>query len=504
MDGKNTTRIVETLGTEAELRQKFPDKEPLQVAQERLQELNLLEKAGRYVSMPRFSNARRIPKGQQFSYQGGYLFLQKIFHSLKLDKICREIAARHSFDFDLSDILSRLLYTRILSPGSKLSSYEDAKDFLEAPGFALHDIYRALSVLAEENDFIQASVYKYSKKLTQRNDKILFYDCTNYFFEIEAEDGMRMFSKSKENRPNPVVQMGLFLDASGFPLAFTINPGNTGKQVTMRPLEKKILRDFQLSKFIVCTDAGLSSTDNRKFNNRQERAFVTTQSLKKIKGHLREWALDPTGWSLGDSHNTYDLRLIKEDDPEEYNRVYYKRRPILEDGLEQDLIVTFSLKYRFYLQHLRGRQEEESFDGYYAVCTNLDAHPLEIIAINKQRWLIEAAFRTLKSEFKARPVYVQRKDRILAHFMTCFLALLIYKILKQKVDGVLTGNTPSGIELVEQLRQMNFFKISGEGYIPTYTRNNLTDALHEAFGFRTDYEILSPMDMRKILAQTKK
>ena len=552
--GGQKTVLIENLGSDLTLKEMFPDRDPLDVANERLAELKQEQAAQEYVLLPELSSSKRIPLGKKVAFKGGYLFLAKLYSKLGLQTLCRKISEEYKFSFDLSEILSTLIYTRILDPGSKRSSFEVAQSYLEQPRFELHDVYRALEVLAKENDRIQEWVYKQSKKLVKRNDKILYYDCTNYFFEIEEADGIRQYGYSKDHKPNPLVQMGLFLDGSGFPLTFSLTPGNTNEQTTLRALEKKILKDFELSKFIVCTDAGLSSTENRLFNDRGERAFITTQSLKKLKDYLKEWALDTEGWELPGSRKKYSLKAMNEDEPEELDRVYYKSRWVNEDGLEQKLVVSFSLKYKNYLRSLREGQivraekklkkpsslkqkrtndparfikdypvteegelaptthyeldeeailEESRFDGFYAVCTNLDAPAKEILKINKQRWQIEAAFRTLKSEFKARPVYLQRDDRILAHFITCFLALLILKILEEKAARVLPGTKLTTRQLLEVLQDMNFHYMDAGAYVPSYTRTDLTDALHEAMGFRTDYEIITARQFKKIIKFTK-
>lgn len=171
-------------------------------------------------------------------------FLQKVYYELGLDRICRTVCKSHKNEYNLNEILSRLLYTRVLYPGSKLSSLEDSKRFIEQSGTELHQIYRALSLLAKESDAIQAAVYKNSLKLGRRNTQVLYYDCTNYFFESEEEGGLKQYGCSKENRPNPIVQMGMFMDMEGIPLAFCINPGNTNEQVTLKPLEQKLNDSF--------------------------------------------------------------------------------------------------------------------------------------------------------------------------------------------------------------------------------------------------------------------
>ena len=553
--GGQKTVTIENLGSDLVLREQFPGRDPEEVARQRLEELKQQKAQETYELLPKLSSSKRIPIGRQVAFQGGYLFLQKIYAELGLKKLCKEISAQHRFDYDLSEILSYLLYTRILEPGSKKSSYETAQHYIEPPPFELHQVYRALEILAKENDNIQAWVYKASKKLVKRNDKILYYDCTNYFFETEEADGIKQYGVSKEHRPNPIVQMGLFLDGSGFPLAFSLHPGNTNEQMTLKPLEQSILKDFELSKFIVCTDAGLSSTENRLFNTMADRAFITTQSLKKRNGHLKDWALDPEGWKLPGSRKTYSLADIQEDNPQEFSRIYYKSRYMNENGLEQKLIVSYSVKYKQYLRSLREAQivrakckldkpstlkhkrpedptrfikdypvtedgelashtlyeldekaiaQEERFDGFYAVCTNLEGSSETILEINKQRWQIEDAFRTLKTEFKARPVYLQRDDRILAHFMTCFLALLLLKILKTRVEKYLPGRHLTNQDVLETLQNMNFHTLEDAYYVPNYTRTDLTDALHEAMGFRTDFEVISAQQMKKILKETHK
>jgi len=549
INGVHSSKIVEKLGTYDELLQKLGGQDPYEWAEEYIAELNKQEKENKRKIMVPYSPNKLIPKGEQRSFNGGYLFLQKIYHHLKLNKVCKQISENHKFSFDLNDILSRLLYARILFPASKLATHKLSRHFLEQPAFDIHHIYRALEVIAKESDFIQSEVYNNSRSIQKRNAGVLFYDCTNYFFEIEQESGLKQYGYSKEHRPNPIVQMGLFIDSDGIPLAFDIHAGNTNEQVTLRPLEQKILKDFELSRIVVCTDAGLASNDNRKFNDKEDRAFITTQSVKKLKKYLREWALSPDGWRLSGKKKTYDISNL--DETEGFDNIYYKQRWINEDGLEQKLIVTYSIKYRNYQRKIRNSQierakklistnptklkkanqndykrfvkkmsvtkdgevagkdiysldtavivGEEVFDGFYAVCTNLEDDASAIISVNKRRWEIEECFRIMKSEFKARPVYLSRDDRIKAHFTTCFLALLIYRFLEKKLEDKFTCS-----EIIQGLVDMNFFELKGEGYTPSYTRTDFTDSLHDAFGFRTDYEITTSSQMKIIFKLTQK
>lgn len=566
-DGKVTTVTVEKLGNLDEVRTKAGGKDPYKWAQEYVNELNRREYEERKSIILSFAPAKLLKKGDQKTYNCGYLFLQKIYYSLGLDKICKEISSRHLFEYDLNDILSRLVYTRVLYPSSKHSAFLQSKQFLEQPSFELHDIYRALSVLAEENDFIQAQLYKNSQKVVERRKEILYYDCTNYYFEIEEADDLRRYGKSKQHQPLPIVGMGLFMDYDGIPLAFDIYPGNKNEQPTLKPLEKKIVKEFGLEQVIVCTDAGLSSKTNRKFNDlvlgdTRIRSFITTQSLKQLPEYLKDFALDPEGWHLPGDDHLYNLNEL--DETEDYQKIFYKDRWIKEDlsgrkirkgakPLEQHLIVSFSLKYKNYQRSIRQGQieraqvlidsgrykqrtknqndphrfiktdamtadgevcdkkipylamdvikEEERYDGFYAVCTNLDETPVsEIIRINKKRWEIEESFRIMKTDFKARPIFVRREDRIRAHFLTCYLALYLYRILEKKLNEKYTCEA-----IIETLRTMVMYR-PGEkqGYLPAYTRTDLTDALHECSGFRTDYEIITDLDMKKVIRGTKK
>lgn len=554
-NGKNTSEIVEKLGTETFIKETYGVDDAEAWARSHVNELNAAEKAAKDVEhFVRFSTNELIPAGKELSFNAGYLFLQKIYSLLGLPSICKKIKKDNAFTYDLNAILSRLVYGRILFPSSKLSCFEQSKELLEQTEFDLHLIYRALSVLADNSDFIQAELYKRSKKLVKRNTGVLFYDCTNYFFELKHEDGLKQYGPSKEHRPNPIVQMGLFMDKSGIPLAFCINPGNQNEQLSLKPLEQQIMRDFELSKFVVCTDAGLSSDANRWFNNFGEISFITTQSIKKLKRSLKEWCLDCKGWQLEGSKKAYDISEI-EDTPENRNRIFYKQ--MLVEGydeerdiaFDQTLIVTYSLKYKLYQQTIRERQierakkylqhpaqydkhsvtdakrfikktpvtndgeiaekaayelninaieEEAKYDGFYAVCTNLDDDPAEIAMINHDRWEIEESFRIMKSEFDARPVYLHRDDRIKAHFLTCFISLMIYRILEKQLDSSFTCE-----EIINTLRKMNVRKVGEYGYIPNYTRTELTDAMHDNAGFRTDNELTTPKAMAEIIRRSK-
>ena len=569
--GKSSTRTVERLGTIEEVKARFGEENTMDAVKAYIKELTLADKEQRRDVVVKLSQNKMIKQNEQNSYNGGYLFLQKVYYELGLDKICNKIEKRHRNEYGLNSILSMLLYTRILYPGSKLSSLEDAKNFIEQPKVDIHQVYRALSLLSKESDGIQAAVYKNSLKLGARHDKVIYYDCTNYYFESEEENGLRQYGRSKENRPNPIVQMGLFTDMDGIPLAFCINPGNTAETTTLKPLEDKLKEDFGLSKVVVCTDGGLASYENRKNDHVGERAFITVQSLKKLEKSLQDWSMETTGWKIAEFKDTnetqkadmdkqhdkeYDLSKL---DPKEYaNMLFYKERWIKvgkkNDQLEQRLIVTFSFKYKEYLQHIREKQiaraqsiiergvvekcgkgqndpkrfikrdsctvdgelaeytsyslnqemidQEARFDGFYGICTDLEDKATDIIKTNGGRWIIEDCFRITKTEFEARPVYLQRDDRIKAHFLTCFLALILYKYLAKKINRA--GYHFSANNIISTLKDMNFVSVAGEGYIPTYTRTDLTNNLHGSAGFRTDTQIVSKQRMKSIISESKK
>lgn len=493
-----------------------------------------------------FHANRQIDYSQQVFYKGGYLFLQRIYYCLCMNKTCRKLRDKYKFKYDINSILSDLIFTRILEPSSKRSSYAAALEFLEKPTYELHDVYRALDVLGNECDFIQSEVYKNSHLIGKRNDKILFYDCTNYYFEIEQEDGIKKYGKSKEHRPNPIIQMGLFMDGDGIPLAFSVFPGNANEQTSLKPLEEKVLSEFGCQKFIYCSDAGLGSEKIRNYNHMGERAFIVTQSIKKLQTEDKEWALKKEGFKRVSDNTPVDISKLPEDD----NGLYYKEEPYTPHTLHQRLIVTYSPKFARYQKTVRETQveraqklidsgsvkrnrknptdparfigklavtddgeaakiqhyldndkiEQESlYDGLYAVSTDLLDDPVgNILKISEGRWEIEECFRIMKTDFEARPVFLQDETRIKAHFLICFLSLIVYRYLEKAIGGNYTCE-----KIIKTLRGMNFASLKGQGYMPVYQRTKLTDRLHEVGGFRTDYEFITKSRMKTIQKESK-
>ena len=548
--GVSTSVIVRKLGTLKEL---LPEHGPtrddvLAWAKEeaRLETLKYKQEQQEKQITLTFHADRQLDFEKQVFFRGGYLFLQSIYYQLQLNKVCRKLKLKYKFKYDINAILSDLVYTRILEPCSKRSSFKAASEFLEKPSYKLHDVYRALDVLGAECDLIQAELYKNSHFLGKRNDKVLYYDCSNYYFEIEQEDGIKKYGKSKEHRPNPIIQMGLFMDGDGIPLAFSLFPGNANEQTSLKPLEKKILGEFGCQKFIYCSDAGLGSESIREYNHMGERAYIVTQSIKKLKNEEKEWALSPQGFKRVSDGTPVDITKLPEDD----KGLYYKDEPYTTKKLYQRLIITYSPKYALYQKSIRDKQveraqkmldsgstkkcrknpndparfigttavteageaaevqhyldekkifEEAQYDGLYAVCTDLlDDKVGDILKVSESRWQIEECFRIMKTDFSARPVYLQDENRIKAHFLICFLALTIYRFLEKKLNSKYTCE-----ELLGALKAMNFAEIQEQGFVPLYKREAITDDLHEVCGFRTDYQFITKSKMRTIQKKSK-
>jgi len=546
VDGKSTTKIIENCGKLIDLKKQYED--PIKFFKAKANEMTLKDKEENSAAFLSGFKREKLGFDKEVLLNGGYFFLRKLYSALHLDYFIDRIAKKYKIQYDLNKILEDLIYSRIIFPGSKLSSYEDCKSFVEKGDYELHDVYRSLTVLNEWFDEIQAFVYKQTTKIVDRNTNILYFDCTNFFFEIEKEDEYRKYGISKEHRPNPIVQMGLFMDGNGLPLAIDLNPGNTNEQITLRPFEQKVIKDFNLSKLIVCTDAGLASYSNREFNDIQNRKFVVTQSIKKLSSHLKDWCLD---------HKNFTKSFGKDE-----HKVFYKSRPIKEEvsiqtdttlgkvnlSKEWRLVVTFSQEYADYQKNIREQQikrakeiinnptrfnkvnaqdckrfiknisfdeegqvidkskliydesialEEEKYDGFYAISTNLDLDPSEIVKINRQRWEIEESFRIMKTDLKSRPVYVSLAEHINAHFLTCFLALLFVRLIEVKLNHNFKTS-----EIIDSLRNIRYTDI-GVGYMSSFKMTPCIEALVKEFQIECDFNSYTPQQMRKVINSSK-
>ena len=548
INGKRSTKIFEKLGNQRQVEDRFGKNNTIEKIKEYINDLNSEDK-NELVKLE-LNSSKRINKEKR-NFNIGYLFLEKLYNDLKIKDICNKIQSNYKFEFDLNEVLSYLVFARIIYPSSKLETFKQCQNFIEQPTFKLHDEYRALSYIANNVDLIQESLFINSKNVIKRNSKVIYYDCTNYFFEIDEEDDLRRYGISKEHRPNPLIGMGLFMDGDGIPLSFNIYPGNQNEQKTLIPEESKIINDFKLddTKVILCTDAGLASDDIKKYNIKDGRGFVITQSLKKLKEEYKEQVFDKKDWRLpGDLKHLYNLEEIENNEDlrkKYYDSLFYKIIQTETKSAKQDTIVTFCFKYFDYNRNIRNSQierakkninlnnvtrkgknqndpnrfieeinstsngevanektysinedlikEEEKYDGYYALSTNLTGNIDDILKITKGRWEIEESFRIMKSDFLTRPVNLSREDIIKAHFMTCFIALLIYRILEKKLDYKYTTK-----EILDTLRNMNVTELKGNGYIPSYERTNITDFIHEKYKFNTDTEVITYKKIKKI------
>ena len=580
-NGKRTTRVVENIGNYQKVSM-LAKEQGIDVDTWLDNYLNDYRKRnglildGEKVIIEKYSN-RIIPKNKINKFNVGYLFLKDIYYSLRLDKIVKDITEKYKFVFDLNEVLCNLVFSRIIYPSSKLKTYELSKNFIETPKYNLENLYRGLTYLNSNLDYIQKQLYSNSKSVVDRNTKIMYFDCTNYYFDINEETELQKYGHGKDGKAKPLVGMGLFMDGNGLPIAMNIFPGSDSETKQLIPLQKQIANDFDLEdkKTIICTDAAMCTDEIKQFNIKDGRSFVITQSIKKLKQIYKDEIFKDDNWRIvGDLTHIYKLSDILNDEEKStihYETVFYKIVQTETAHVVQDLIVTFQIKYRDYLRNVRNGQierarkkisstnkgdkiklsnnpndyrrlikenvevieskkksnneknsnslnesskkekysysysidediikEEEKYDGYYGITTNLNGDISEILAISKNRWEIEESFRILKTDFDSGTIHLSRDDRIKAHFLTCFISLLIYRILENKLDYKYTHN-----QIIEKLREMEVYEEKGSGYSPAYVRTDLTDDLHEIFGFRTDYEIISYKDFEKIFRQVK-
>ena len=579
-NGKRTTRIVDNIGNYEKI-SKLADAQGISVDTWLNNYLSNYKKehgistSTEKIIIEKCMN-KLIPKNVINKFNVGYLFLKDIYYSLKLDKTTQEVGKRYKYEFDLNEILSNLVFSRIIYPSSKLKTYELSKKFIETPKYNLEHLYRGLSYLNKELDFIQKEIYNNSKTVINRDTRIMYFDCTNYYFDINEETDFQRFGNGKDGKAKPLVGMGLFMDGNGIPIAMNIYPGNENETKHLIPLQEKIEKEFNLKnrQTIICTDAAMCTDEIKSFNIKDGKSFVITQSIKKLKEKYKEEVFEDGNWRIvGDLSKTYRLSEILNNEEaceKHYETIFYKIVQTETAHVVQDLIVTFQIKYRDYLRNVRNGQieramkkisnsskgdkikltnnpndyrrlikeevseengkrtisknenslnkekekskyyysysinedaikEEEKYDGYYGITTNLSGEVKDILKISKNRWEIEESFRILKTDFDSGTVHLSREDRIKAHFLTCFIALLIYRILENKLNYKYTNT-----QIIDKLKEMEVYEEKGAGYSPAYVRNDLTDDLHDVFAFRTDYEITSYKDFEKIFKQIKR
>ena len=565
---KTSTVIIEKLGTLEEIARNHPGMDPREWVRMRARELTMQEKQQSAAVRIDLNPALRIKSGARHSVRGGMLPLMPLFHGwLGLESTCRNISSRHGFKYDLCSILSTLVYGRILCPDSKMSTLLKAQSFIESPDCSVEDVYRALSVLAEESENIQRDIYRATCEKGPRDTSVIYYDCTNYYFEIEKDDrdyfdesgrlsrGLRKYGHSKEGRPNPIVQMGMFMDADGMPLAFCVNPGNTPETQTIIPLERTLTEKFDMDMFVCCTDGGLGSREVREYNMTDGRDYITVQSLKdrKVDPNVQKWALQDGNWNIPGMEGEYTIKQAEELLGEKFNETtLYKDRwyKVGRNEWEEHYVVTYSNKFAQYQRQTRREQieraikkiergeaarpkspndcrrfiltehatkegelaemksstidgekvrSEERFDGLYCLATSIDDTPGVILKANHFRYEIEALFRITKTDLELRPIYLQRKDRIIGHFIVCFIALLIIKKMQKMMGGKYSVET-----IVEMLRGMDYTLLEAHGYIPAFDRNQTTDDIIATTKQTLDTQIITKPTMRAILRKLKK
>ena len=566
-DGKRTSTTYELLGDDNKLIERFGPTNTMDKVKEYIDSLNQQIRDNKEPNINIvFDPNKRINKGVNRSFYSSHLFLRKIYYKLGIDKICESIKENYKFEFDINNVVECLIFARIIWPSSKLSTFEQSRKFIGNYNFDLQHIYRTLTYLSKEMNNIQKQLFDYSNKVINRNYKVIYYDCTNFFFYTEENDFQRN-GISKQHQALPLVQMGLFMDADGYPFAMNINPGNTSETKTMIPSEEEFLKEYNMKgkNIVVCTDAAMCTDDIKKFNVKDGRGFIITQSIKKLKNELQDFALDKTGWRiLGNIRDIYDLSNVDNNFKKiHYNTIFYKEIECETKSVNQTLIVTFSFKYQEYQHKLKTHQlerakklveetnkknrnsknkkdieqikitknqndpkrfikqikttdsgevasnieylideeiykEEEKYNGLYGITTNLIDDTETIIKVMKGRWEIEESFRIMKDEFDSGTVHLSREDRIKGHFVTCYLALFIYRYLEHQLNNKYTVH-----EIISTLQEMKMLELKGKGYIPEYTRTDLTDDLHCFLGINTDYEIIDYKKIKKIFDSQK-
>ena len=589
---KTTTKNVARIGKHSELL-KITDA-PLAYAKEQVKKYNEEYKNKNCVSLEiKVDFAEKIKAtGDTASHSTllniGYFFLQQFYHDLKIDSFFESVTADRKNEFDPNLINRFLTYSRILYPDSKLGTHQNLCRFYEQPVFDYVHILRTMDILQEHYDEYIAHLFETSCQLVKRDTSVCFYDCSNYYFEVETDDedyvdavtgetikGLRKYGPCKEHRPNPIVEMGLFMDRDGIPLSMCITSGSDNEQTTAIPLEKKLTKMFKGKKFIYCADAGLGSLNIRNFNSMGGRAFIVTQSIKKLSAALQQAVFSDTDYHLLSSDEPAVIKDMKEfdrHDPENrelYNDRIYKIIPAdkaFDLGLHEEkegqngsvrkmkskavvpqkIIVSFSRKMMEYQRYIRNRQidrakkllknpdpetykkgphdvtrfikrtsstksgekitdqytidqsvieEEEKYDGFYAVATNLDDSAKDILEVSANRYKIEDCFRMMKTNFSARPVFHQKRERIIAHFMICYTALLIYRLMEKKLD--LHGTHYTADTLIETMKSMDVANIEDMCYMSTYTSSDACTALNAITGLGLDKKYYQPKELNK-------
>lgn len=589
---KTTTKNIKRLGKHSELL--LITDNPLEYAKNEVKKMNEEYRSGRSEFIVTMDFNERIPStdspcSNSTSLNIGYLYLKDIYAKLNLSDFFKSVSSDRKITYDCNKICQFLTYARILDPASKYGTYDKLDTYYEKPQVEYQHMIRFLDILDRNSDQYLKHLFDNSENIVKRDTSVMYYDCTNYFFETEKPDeeivdevtgeiilGLRQFGISKENKTSPIVEMGLIMDSRGIPISMCIHPGNTNEQLTAVPLEKEVIKMTGNKKFIYCADAGLGSYNIRKFNDMGGRAYIVTQSVKKIGQEIKGIIFNDSNYRLlsnDDAITLKEMRTFNKKDANNlslYNDFAYKVIPantamdtglyeekVYKNGrtkkvkakgtLHQYIIVTFSRKMMEYQRTIRERQlerakkllrlkdpekikkgpndirrflkntssdtanyvldmdkihEEEKYDGFYAVATNLDDSAKDILAVAQNRYKIEDCFRIMKTNFDARPVFLRKPERIRAHFLICYTALLIYRLMECKLDDNLTHVTTSN--LIKTLRNMNVVNMDDMYYKSIYSGSQALDALERCFELQLNRKYYRPSDLNKIVKKYSK
>lgn len=589
---KTTTKNIKRLGKHSELL--LITDNPLEYAKNEVKKMNEEYRSGRSEFIVTMDFNERIPStdspcSNSTSLNIGYLYLKDIYTKLNLSDFFKSVSSDRKITYDCNKICQFLTYARILDPASKYGTYDKLDTYYEKPQVEYQHMIRFLDILDRNSDKYLKHLFDNSENIVKRDTSVMYYDCTNYFFETEKPDeeiidevtgeiilGLRQFGISKENKTSPIVEMGLIMDSRGIPISMCIHPGNTNEQLTAVPLEKEVIKMTGNKKFIYCADAGLGSYNIRKFNDMGGRAYIVTQSVKKLGQEIKDIVFNDSNYRLLSNDDAITLKEMRTFDKKDannlslYNDFAYKVIPantamdtglyeekVYKNGrtkkvkakgtLHQYIIVTFSRKMMEYQRTIRERQlerakkllrlkdpekikkgpndirrflkntssdtanyvldmdkihEEEKYDGFYAVATNLDDSAKDILAVAQNRYKIEDCFRIMKTNFDARPVFLRKPERIRAHFLICYTALLIYRLMECKLDDNLTHVTTSN--LIKTLRNMNVVNMDDMYYKSIYSGSQALDALERCFELQLNRKYYRPSDLNKIVKKISK
>lgn len=589
---KTTTKNIKRLGKHSELL--LITDNPLEYAKNEVKKMNEEYRSGRSEFIVTMDFNERIPSTDSLysnstSLNIGYLYLKDIYAKLNLSDFFKSVSSDRKITYDCNKICQFLTYARILNPASKYGTYDKLDTYYEKPQVEYQHMIRFLDILDRNSDQYLKHLFDNSESIVKRDTSVMYYDCTNYFFETEKPDeeivdevtgeiilGLRQFGISKENKTSPIVEMGLIMDSRGIPISMCIHPGNTNEQLTAVPLEKEVIKMTGNKKFIYCADAGLGSYNIRKFNDMGGRAYIVTQSVKKLGQEIKDIVFNDSNYRLLSNDDAITLKEMRTFNKKGannlslYNDFAYKVIPantamdtglyeekVYKNGrtkkvkakgtLHQYIIVTFSRKMMEYQRTIRERQlerakkllrlkdpekikkgpndirrflkntssdtanyvldmdkihEEEKYDGFYAVATNLDDSAKDILAVAKNRYKIEDCFRIMKTNFDARPVFLRKPERIRAHFLICYTALLIYRLMECKLDDNLTHATTSN--LIKTLRNMNVVNMDDMYYKSIYSGSQTLDALERCFELQLNRKYYRPSDLNKIVKKYSK